>query len=61
MDWRRVASMSGWACSVVWMVLGECVMGAGVKASHGGSWMGFLFGDLLDALYKAAEDICVWG
>jgi hypothetical protein len=53
--------MSGWACSVVWMVLGECVMGAGVKASHGGSWMGFLFGDLLDALYKAAEDICVWG
>ena len=53
--------MSGWACNVVWMVWGESAMGTGVVASRGGSWMGLLFGDLLEALYEAMEDICAWG
>ena len=53
--------MSGWVCSVVWMVQGESAMGAGIGASRGGSWTGLSFGDSLEALNKAMEVICTWG
>jgi hypothetical protein len=36
-------------------------MGAGVGVSQGGSWTGLSFGDSLEALYKAMEDIYAWG
>jgi hypothetical protein len=36
-------------------------MGAGVGASQGGTWTGLSFGDSLEALYEAMEDICAWG
>jgi hypothetical protein len=53
--------MSGWACSVVWTVWGESVMGASVDVSRGGSGTGPSFGDSLEALYEATEDIWAQG
>jgi hypothetical protein len=60
-DQRRMGSRLGWVWSVVWMVQGERVRGAGVGARCGGNWMGLSFGDSLEALYEAMEDIFVWG
>ena len=53
--------MLGWAYSVVWTVQGESVMEAGVGVSWGSSWTGLSFGNSLEALNEAMEDICVWG
>jgi hypothetical protein len=36
-------------------------MGVSVGVSRGGSWTGLLFGDSLEVLYEATEDICARG
>jgi hypothetical protein len=43
------------------MVQGERARGAGVGARQGDSWTGLSFGNSLEALSDATEDICAQG